>query len=118
MSRSKLISSCYMKFLKTLNPIRPLPIDKTSLTRSMSSAIHETFENKKKKVFREPKELVGQYEALSGSVQRTPNGAFPRDRNRHTPKRGHTFGNIFSLQFITKTEQLDKLAGVKKHPQS
>jgi hypothetical protein len=61
MSCSKLISSCYMKFFKTLNPIRPLPIDKTSLTRSMSSAIHEAFEDKKEKVFREPKELVGQY---------------------------------------------------------
>ena len=86
--------------------------------QNQSYPFHEAFEDKKKKVFREPKELVGQYEALSGSVQRTPNGAFPWDSNLHTPKRSHTFGNIFPLQFITKTEQLDKLAGVKKRPQS
>lgn len=54
-----------MKFSKTLNPIQLLPIDKTSLTRSTSSAIHEAFEDKKKKVLRELIELVGQYEALS-----------------------------------------------------
>ena len=59
MSHSELIGLCYMKFSKTSNPIRPLPINKTSLTRSTSCAIHKAFEGKKKKVFRELKELVG-----------------------------------------------------------
>jgi len=49
--------------LQDLESYPALPIDKTSLTRSMS--IHEAFETRNFFFFREPKELVGQYEALS-----------------------------------------------------
>ena len=52
MSCSKLISSCYMKFFKTLNLIRSLPIDKTSLTRSM-----RPLKTRKKKFFENRKSL-------------------------------------------------------------
>lgn len=101
--------------LQDLESYPALPIDKTSLTRSMS--IHEAFETRNFFFFENRKSLSANMKHyLSGSVQRAPNGAFPWDSNLHTLKRSHIFGNIFPLQFITKTKQLDKLAGVKKCP--